>query len=210
MAGKAAKAAGALALAALTTMACAKKDDNTAADTTAATNAANTMAPSDTAASSTASSTSAAPAGLTDANIVAILDAANMSDSTWGAIAATKGTSKEVREFGKTMMRDHHALRKAGQDLAKKLGVTPQPPANDNSQQTLQSTSDMLNNTAKGKDFDKAYIDHEVDYHKQVLETATKAMAAAQNSELKNLIQKAAPNIQGHLNAAEAIQKKMS
>lgn len=204
MAGRAAKRAGALALAAVTMMACAKKDD-TAADTSAATNA---MAGSDTAMG--ASSTAAAPAGLTDANIVAILDAANMSDSTWGAIAATKGTSKDVREFGKTMMRDHHALRKAGQDLAKKLGVTPQPPADDNSQQTLQSTSAMLNSTAKGKDFDKAYIDHEVDYHKQVLETATKAMAAAQSPELKNLIQKAAPNIQGHLNAAEAIQKKMT
>lgn len=205
MARKAAKRAGALALAAITMMACAKKDDQAAMDTTAATN---TMAGSDTAMG--ASSTAAAPAGLTDANIVAILDAANMSDSTWGAIAAAKGTSKEVREFGKTMMRDHHALRQAGQDLARKLGVTPQPPTDDNSQQTLQSTSDMLNNTAKGKDFDKAYIDHEVDYHKQVLETATKAMAAAQSPELKNLIQKAAPNIEGHLNAAQAIQKKMT
>lgn len=198
------KRAAAVAIAAFALAACAKKDD-TAADTTAATS---TMAATDTAAAT--SSTPTAPAGLTDANIVAILDAANMSDSTWGAIAATKGTSADVRNFGKTMMRDHHALRKAGQDLAKKLGVTPQPPADDNSQQTLQSTSDMLNNTAKGKDFDKAYIDHEVEYHKQVLETATKAMAAAQNSELKNLIQNAAPNIQAHLNAAEAIQKKMT
>ncbi len=208
MAGKAARTAAVLALVAFTATACAKKDDNTATDTTAATNANNSMTASDTAAG--ASSTAAAPAGLTDANIVAILDAANMSDSTWGAIAAVKGTSKEVREFGKTMMRDHHALRKAGQDLAKKLAVTPERPAGDNSQQALQSTSDMLNNTAKGKDFDKAYIDHEVDYHKQLLETATKGMAAAQNSELKNLIQKAAPNIEGHLNAVEAIQKKMT
>ena len=191
-----------LALAAITLAACAKKDD-TAVDTTAATN---TMAPTDT---TSASSAPAAATGLSDANIVAILDAANMSDSTWGAIAATKGTSADVRNFGKTMMRDHHALRKAGQDLAKKLGVTPQPPSGDNSQADLQKNVDMLNNTAKGKDFDKAYIDHEVEYHKQVLETATKVMAAAQNTELKNLIQKAAPNIQAHLDAAERIQKKM-
>jgi putative membrane protein len=198
------KRAAVAAMAAFALTACAKKNE-TAADTTAMT-ATSTMAPSDTAA---VSSTQAAPA-LSDANIVAILDAANMSDSTWGAIAATKGTSADVRNFGKTMMRDHHALRKAGQDLAKKLGVTPQPPANDNSQADLQTTSDMLNNTAKGKDFDKAYIDHEVAYHKQVLETATKAMAAAQNSELKNLIQSAAPTLQAHLNAAETIQKKMT
>jgi putative membrane protein len=182
--------------------ACAKKDERAAGTTSPA----NTMAATDTGG---AASTIAQPPGLTDANILAILDAANMSDSTWGAIALAKGTSADVRNFGKTMMRDHHALRKAGQDLAKKLGVTPQPPADDNSLADLQKHIDLLNNTAKGKDFDRAYIDHEVDYHKQVLETATKAMAAAQNTELKNLIQKAAPTIQAHLDAAEAIQKKM-
>ncbi|HVT03209.1 MAG TPA: DUF4142 domain-containing protein [Thermoanaerobaculia bacterium] len=189
-----------LAMAAFALAACAKKDNtatDTAADTTAADGAGAT------------SSTPASPAGLTDANIVAILDAANMSDSTWGAIAATKGTSADVRNFGKTMMRDHHGLRQAGQDLAKKLGVTPQPLSDDNSQADLQKSVDMLNTTAKGKDFDRAYMDHEVEYHKQVLATATKAMADAQSTELKNLIQKAAPNIQGHLDAAEAIQKKM-
>lgn len=198
------RTAGAIALAALMVTACAKKDE-TSSDTTSATN---TMTASDTAGA--ASSTAAAPSGLTDANIVAILDAANMSDSTWGAIAATKGTSADVRNFGKTMMRDHHVLRKAGQDLAKKLGVIPQPPADDNSQQQLKENVDKLNGTPKGKDFDKAYIDHEVEYHKSVLETATKAMAAAQSAELKNLIQKAAPNIQAHLDAAQKIQKKMS
>ena len=197
-----ARRAAAITLAGFALAACAKKDDTTA-DTTAA---ANSMATTDT---SAASSTTAAPAGLSDANIVAILDAANASDSTWGAIAATKGTSAEVRNFGKTMMRDHHALRQAGHDLANKLGVVPQSPAGDDSQATLQKHVDLLNSTAKGKDFDRAYIDHEVEYHKQVLATATKAMAAAQSTELKNFIQNAAPNIQGHLDAAEAIQKKM-
>ena len=61
-----------------------------------------------------------------------------------------------------------------------------------------------------GTDFDKAYIDHEVDYHQQVLETATKALGAAQNQELKDLIQKAAPVIQKHLDRAKEIQKKLS
>ena len=196
-----ARQAALLALAGIALAACAKKDD-TAADTSAA---ANSMATTDT---SAASSTTAG-AGLSDANIVAILDAANASDSSWGAIAATKGTSADVRNFAKTMMRDHHALRVAGHDLANKLGVVPQPPAGDDSQAQLQKYIDLLNSTAKGKDFDRAYIDHEVEYHKQVLATATKAMAAAQSTELKNLIQNAAPNIQGHLDAAEAIQKKM-
>ena len=152
----------------------------------------------------------AAPApGLTDPNIVYILDNANMLDSAAGAVAATKGTNSEVREFGQRMMRDHHSLRQQGQDLAKKLGVTPAPPANDNSKADYDKTMSMLNGATKGKDFDKAYIDNEVTYHKAVLETATAAMNAAQNAELKNLIQKAAPAIQAHLDMAQQIQGKL-
>ena len=194
--------AGVIALATLAIGTCAKKE-NFAADTTAA---SSTMAATDT---GMASSTNGATAVLSDANIVWILDAANLSDSAWGSIAATKGTSAQVREFGQRMMRDHHALRKQGQDLAKKLNLTPTPTADDSSQSVLQHANDMLNNTPKGKDFDKAYIDHEVEYHKAVLQTATTAMGAAQNAELKNLIQKAAPLIQAHLDMAEKIQKSM-
>lgn len=190
-------AAGFLAVAA-----CAKKE-NYAADTTAAS--------STTTADTSAMAASSTSSGGTwsDANIVALLDEANMADSAAGAIAATKGTAAAVRAFGKRMMRDHHQLRAQGQALAKKLNVTPQPPSDDNSVADSQKNLDNLNSTAKGKDFDKAYIDHEVDYHKAVLETATKAMGQAQNAELKNLIQKAAPAITAHLDLAESIQKKL-
>ena len=148
-------------------------------------------------------------AGLTDANIVYMLDHANMLDSSAGSIASTKGTSAEVRDFGKRMMRDHHNLRQQGQDLAKKLGVTPTPPPNDSSEAQTQKAMSLLNGAAKGKDFDKAYIDNEVATHKAVLEMATAGMNAAQNAELKNLIQKAAPAIQAHLDMAQSIQSKM-
>lgn len=152
----------------------------------------------------------AAPAvALTDANIVYLLDHANMLDSSGGAIAAKKGTNAEVREFATMMMRDHHKLRLDGQNLAKKLAVTPEAPASDDTQAQTDRTMTLLNGATKGKDFDKAYIDNEIAYHKAVLETATTAMNAAQNAELKNLIQKAAPAIQAHLDQAEAIKPKL-
>src|SRR5258705_1359928 len=68
-------------------------------------------------ADSTAVATPAAPAvtpaapALTDANIFALLDEANAADSAAGSIAAVKGTSPDVKAFGRQMMRDHHALR---------------------------------------------------------------------------------------------------
>ena len=150
----------------------------------------------------------AAPS-LTDANIVALLDGANAADSSAGSVGAVKGSAADVKTFAKDMMRDHHALRKAGQDLAKKLNVTPEMPAGDNSAAAAQAWHDSLTAMAKGPAFDKAYIDHEVTYHVAVLNTAQAGLAAAQNAELKDLITKAAPNIQAHLDHAKAIQAKM-
>jgi putative membrane protein len=107
------------------------------------------------------------------------------------------------------MMRDHHALRVAGQDLAKKLAVTPEAPAGDNSAAAAAAWNDSLNAMPRGAAWDKAYIDHEVTAHEQVLNTAQTALGATQNADLKALIQKAAPNIQAHLDHAKQIQSKM-
>jgi len=196
---KSSMAAFAIAVLALT--ACSKKESSST-DTTAA---------SSTVSADTSAMSAGAPAAgtWTDANIVALLDEANAGDSTAGAVAATKGTAAAVRDFAKRMMRDHHQLRVQGQALAKKLNVTPAAPSNDPVTPAGQKEMDTLNSTAKGKDFDRAYIDAEVDIHKAVLDLATKAASQTQTAELKNLIQKAAPVIQGHLDKAESIQKTL-
>jgi putative membrane protein len=199
----------ALVLGAAVAMTACRKNDSGGADT-GMVNETGMAAAADTGMAAAADTGMAAtPAPLSDANIVYILDNANMLDSTAGSIAATKGTSADVRDFGKTMMGEHHSLRKQGEDLAKKLGITPEAPANDDSKASYDKTMSMLNGAAKGKDFDKAYVDNEVTYHQTVLQTVTTAMGAAQNAELKNLIQKAAPTIQAHLDRAKSIQAKM-
>lgn len=187
-----------LLFAVLAVGACGRKDD-------AGTDTTGGMAP----AGDTAFAGSAAVPAWTDANIFALLDEANVGDSTHGSIASTKGTSSAVREYGRQMMRDHHTLRVEGQALAKRLNITPTPPPGDTLPAVAQRASDMLNSTARGKDFDKAYIDHEVEMHKRVLDLATRSMTAAQSTELKNMIQKAAPTIQAHLDKAQSIQRTM-
>ena len=189
----------------VTVAACAKKEaarDSTRADSAAAASNMNPPAmtpPADT--------TAAAPA-LTDANIVFILDQANVADSARGRLAESKGTSADVKSFGKLMVGEHHALREQGLVLAKKLSVTPQAPAADQSEMQAKQEMDSLTALVKGAAWDKAYIAYEVGYHQAVLDIATKAAAAAQSAELKALIQQAAPVIQKHLDRAKEIQAK--
>ena len=163
--------------------------------------------------SAAAPSNTAAPApksGLSDANIVALLDAANKADSAAGALAAKKATRPEVKDFAKLMMSEHHALRKAGQDLAKQLGVEPKPPEHDPLAPYVASEMKALQTTAKGAEFDRTYIDNEVTIHQAVLDLANQARVTTQTPQLRDLIEKAAPVIRKHLDQAMALQKQLT
>jgi putative membrane protein len=153
--------------------------------------------------------TAAGGAALSDPNIVALLDEANMADSAAGAAAVDKATSKEVKDFARLMMSEHHALRQAGQQLAKQLKVTPEPPATDPLKPLAEAEMKALESAPKGKEFDRVYIEQEVAAHKAVLDLANKAHEQAQNEQLKALIEKAKPVIQKHLDQAEALQSKL-
>ena len=151
-----------------------------------------------------------APA-INDAQIAHIVVTADAIDSTAGALAAQKGSSKEVIDFGKMMVTDHGAVNKQAVALATKLSVTPED--NDVSRQ-LQSGADA--NIAKlqgltGKDFDKAYIDNEVTYHQAVADAMSqKLIPGAQNAELKALLEKSLPAFGAHLERAKQIQASLN
>jgi putative membrane protein len=171
----------------------------------------------DTSSSSTMSGrTDTADAGMTgaagqlsDANIVALLDEANMADSASGAYAVGKATNPEVKAFARLMMGEHHALRAQGQKLAKQLNVTPEAPADDPLKPAAASEMAALKAAPKGAQFDRTYIEQEIGIHQAVLDLAGKAHDAAQNEQLKKLIEQAKPVIEKHLDHAQDIQKKL-
>lgn len=201
---------GALALA-VALVGCNKpRNDNVGGAESGAAGGAATMDSAATGMTGDTGAMSTSSAKLSDANIVALLDEANKADSAAGALAATKATSADVKQFAKLMMSEHHALRLQGEQLAKKLNVTPEAPANDPVAPLAQQEMSMLESTPKGAEFDRAYIGQEVTVHKAVKDLLDQAKGAAQNEELKNLIGKAQPVIQKHLDQAESIQKKLS
>lgn len=189
-----------LFLAAAALAACARADDDDSAR--------NQNTTTDTAGGSVTATP--LPAQMNDANIVAVLDAANASDSAAGQLAATKGTSSDVRSFGKMMVGEHHMLREQGQAVAKKENITPMAPTGDQTQSKGEQTLKMLQDMQKGAAWDKMYIDNEVQVHEQVLQTAKQAHDQAQNAELKALIEKAQPVIEKHLERAREIQKNLT
>ena len=167
----------------------------------------------DSAALAAGSSAAAMPApapALTDANIVYIVSMANKGEIERGNIADTKGTNAEVKSYGKMIVGEHTALETEAQALATRLGVTPMAPASDQSEAMARQQMDIFNSTEKGAAWDKTYVDYELTYHQGLMETVRTAIAAAQNAELKALLEKAAPIVQKHIDMAQALQQKMA
>jgi putative membrane protein len=108
------------------------------------------------------------------------------------------------------MTKDHNAVIAQASDLVKKLNVTPKDNAvsqklNNDAEQTRK----MLN-AKSGSEFDKAYIDNEVAYHKAVIDAVKNLLIPeTENQQLKDLLTSILPALDTHLQHAEMVQKKI-
>ena len=149
-------------------------------------------------------------AGPSDAQIAHIVVTVNQVDIDAGKLAESKGSNSEVKAFGKRMVTDHSGVNKQATALVTKLGVKPED--NPTSQSLKQGGEENLKNLKglKGAAFDKAYIEHEVAYHEQVLDALDKTLIPnAKNAELKDLLTKTRPAFVAHLDHAKQIQAKL-
>lgn len=158
-----------------------------------------------------AASVAAAPdPTLDDATIVAIFDAANTADIETGQLAVERGSSKDVRDFGAMLVRDHKMVRQEGRDLATRLGVTPTPPADEASAMAHADAMSTLR-SKQGADFDRAFLEHEVRFHQDVLDAVeTTLLPSIKNADVKALVVKVAPAFRAHMMGAEKLATQLA
>jgi putative membrane protein len=147
---------------------------------------------------------------INDAQIASIVVTANQVDIDAGNLAKASSNNAEVKKFAQTMVTDHTGVNKSATALVTKLKVTPQ----DNETSQSLKTGGEQNVTAlkalKGSAFDKAYVDHEVAYHQQVLDALDKTLIpSAKNEELKALLVKVRPAFVAHLEHARHLQASL-
>jgi len=148
--------------------------------------------------------------GVDDAQIASIVVTANQVDIDAGKLASAMGSNAEVKKFGEQMATDHAGVNKQAVELVTKLKVTPK----DNPTSTSLKDGGAANVASlkklSGAAFDKAYIDHEVAYHQQVLDAIDKTLIpSASNQELKALLVKVRPAFVAHLEHAKMVQSSL-
>ena len=145
-------------------------------------------------------------ASISDAEIAAIVVAANAVDAETGDLAVARASDPAVKQFGQTMATDHRAVNAAAGELVTRLKVTPVD--NAVSQKLKSDGAAVRAELAKktGADFDRAYLTHEVAYHQAVIAAVDQVLIPnATNAELKHTIVSVRPALVAHLEHAQRL-----
>lgn len=140
----------------------------------------------------------------TDPQIAHIAYTAGQLDVAAAEQALEKSQNAEVKAFAETMIRDHQAVNEQALALVEKLGVTPEDNATSQalSEQAAAKLAEL--EALEGEAFDKAYVENEVAYHQAVNDALkTTLIPAAQNAELKSLLESGLQLFTAHQEHAE-------
>jgi putative membrane protein len=142
--------------------------------------------------------------GLSDAQITAILIAANEVDIDAARLAESRTSNDQVKAYAERIVSEHTDANHQAKEVAKKLDMAPEENKLSNSLRSDRKRAVDRLKTLNGRQFDKAYLNDEVVFHKQVIDVVdNQLMPSASRDELKKLLIKIRPALVSHLEYAE-------
>lgn len=121
-----------------------------------------------------------------------------------GRMAIKKGKSKEVKNFGAMMVKDHSKANDKLMKLIKEKNISLHLLPEKQEQELIGKLSQK-----SGSDFDRAYVDAMVNDHKEDVKEFTTQTKKLQDPDLKKFAIKTLPVLQNHLDEINAIQGRM-
>ena len=127
-----------------------------------------------------------------------------MAEVELGKMAAEKGASDAVKQFGKRMADDHGKAAEELKQIAQQKGLTL-PADLDPKHKQLRDRLAKLN----GAEFDKAYANEMVKDHKKDVADFRREAKGAKDPDLKAWAGKTLPTLEEHLKQAQDMQAQV-
>lgn len=129
---------------------------------------------------------------------------ANLAEVAAGRLAAEKGSSADVKQFGEHMVEDHGKANAELMELARAKGITlPEKPGSE-AQKDLDKLSGL-----SGAEFDKRFAGMMVTDHVKAVSHFEKGTKEAKDSDVKSFAEKTLPTLQEHLKMARELNTKV-
>jgi putative membrane protein len=146
--------------------------------------------------------TSAAMTQLSAAEQSFVMNAAQggMAEVELGRLAQQRGSSAQVRDFGRMMVQQHTQANSELMAISQRLGISPP-----NTLSPAAQAAETRLQAAQGADFDRQYIEQQAASHLEQRALFQFAANNAQNPELRSFAQKTLPVIERHIDQLHTI-----
>ena len=147
-------------------------------------------------------STDLSPSAMEDRIFIRHAAAGGLAEVKLGQLAATKGGSDEVRQFGEHMVTDHTELNQSLKTIAESRGImvpSRLAPPDEALYQRLNQLS--------GDDFDREYIKAMAADHRKDLHEFRAEAASTQDSALRDAAQKGSALIRQHMTTVHELAR---
>jgi putative membrane protein len=121
-----------------------------------------------------------------------------MAEVALGKLAEQRASDPKVKAFAQRMVQDHTKANQELMDLARAKGVTP-PATLDREHRRDSEKLGKL----QGAQFDREFMKHMVDDHKDAVQDFEKASRSIQDPELKDFAARTLPTLQEHRQIAQ-------
>ena len=149
-----------------------------------------------------------AAASMNENRVLGLLRYTHATDSALGALGAQRGSTQEIEDFGRMIMREHAALRRDVAAVARGLNIEVEDPRVTPAQAPEQMTQALLA-TPDGASWDRAYVDYTIAVHDAAMENTARALAATRSPAIREYISTTVPIMQKHVDKARSLQQSL-
>lgn len=143
---------------------------------------------------------------LTDGQIAKITDDVHAAEIEQARLAQQKTENEQVRQFAATMIDQHSQARQQ----ESKLDISTEESALSRELQTHSNATVEKLKGKQGADFDRAYLEAQVEAHQQALDTIHNELRPnAQSAELQAYLQQLEPQVAQHLEHAKRAEQSL-
>jgi len=156
---------------------------------------------------------------LTDDKVLRKLHHVNLEEVNAGQLAQQKSASKDVKDYGAMLVRDHQKADQDVKTVASKLNIDVEAKKTDADRQTKADADHQAKRQAKehqldelqkltGRAFDRSFLQMMVNGHREVIAMVKSARNDAK-PEVRDLLDKLLPVLQRHEDRANELLDKM-
>ncbi|HEU4588560.1 MAG TPA: DUF4142 domain-containing protein, partial [Gemmatimonadales bacterium] len=152
------------------------------------------------------------PSGTTGneaSGLLSVISTANQTEIQAAKDAQSKASSPQVKRFAAKLAQDHQKNDQQAQALAKRLGVDLASGAGAASESQSAAMGELAGKT--GAEFDRAYVQREIQDHQQNIDKIEQQMLpAAKDPQVKAFLQKTDKAMKNHLQMAKQLEQQLS